>query len=601
MMSAKAKIEACVKDKRWTKEQLDIVKRWTKHMRTYTHDKNIISYVYTVRKWAVYIDKPFDKATTEEFTEFLQLIDSNQEINDVRFQKVSHRSRTIYKWRIKSLYKWMYKHTDIEIPLRLAYGIETSKKRPSISDEARAEGRCKAFLTNTILLKANSMEKHLTQEELKRKYPEKILGEENLETLNELYNYKITSGKVTSHQGFYGCLWYVKKLGLFLDKKGLRYKEATKEDIRDFLAEHLEETKEFLRKRGKSCDNIKPNSTRKKTLLDFYRFIYGMFGDEHPRLYPECVSWLYTRKKKNEDRILKEILTDEEMKLLVEKTPLARDKAFLACLVDCSARKGELKDMNLEDVKVYEIPNKDSRYQQTIATIVLRGKTGERTNQLYFSVPYLRTWLALHPDKNNPKAPLFCSILPNRMGQRISGMGLNKIVQRATRCADINKHVYPHLFRHTNLTRMAKILSEQELKIHAGWSPTSNMAQVYVHLSQQDVANKILASYGIVKEESKKSGTILDVQVCPNVHCSYSNTGDAQFCQKCGYPLSMETAISLRKIKEKEESLHKDIMSKTISDVQIDKTSDLKEAMYQILKSDPEMIKKLKEIVKQVE
>jgi len=55
--------------------------------------------------------------------------------------------------------------------------------------------------------------------------------------------------------------------------------------------------------------------------------------------------------------------------------------------------------------------------------------------------------------------------------------------------AGIKKHIYPHLFRHSAATRDARYLTESELRLKYGWSGDSQMAQVYVHLSDADLDN----------------------------------------------------------------------------------------------------------------
>ena len=68
----------------------------------------------------------------------------------------------------------------------------------------------------------------------------------------------------------------------------------------------------------------------------------------------------------------------------------------------------------------------------------------------------------------------------------------------------IKKKIYPHLLRHSRLTELAKELTEQELKVFAGWVAGSNMAQIYVHLSGSDVSNKLLSNAGLIDTETIK-------------------------------------------------------------------------------------------------
>mgnify|MGYP001568091495 CR=1 FL=1 len=144
---------------------------------------------------------------------------------------------------------------------------------------------------------------------------------------------------------------------------------------------------------------------------------------------------------------------------------------------------------------------------------------------------------------------------------------------------------------------MAQVLSESELKIHAGWGANSKMAEVYIHLTAEDVNKKILKSLGLqIEEDNTEEQNILEVKICPNNICSYQNPGDAKFCIKCGYPTSLKTAVELKRIKEDEEQLHKKIMDKGINNIEIKQDIDLKEVMYQIIKNDKELMDSLRKI-----
>ena len=49
-----------------------------------------------------------------------------------------------------------------------------------------------------------------------------------------------------------------------------------------------------------------------------------------------------------------------------------------------------------------------------------------------------------------------------------------------------------YVFRHYSLSEKSQILSDSALKDHAGWSMSSNMPQVYVHLRGE--SSKITSS-----------------------------------------------------------------------------------------------------------
>lgn len=562
------KIRSVSDDSRLSPEQASILEKWVVHHQKFRNDEQILSTLYTLREFGLFINKPYESAVPGDVLAYVETkIMAVKSVTGSRVLDIKRSSVLVYKQRITWFYRWLKRHTQASFNEELAYPKPKVVETVYISKEERCEKRVIQLLEND----------------------KNQLSIENLEILKKYHNYKVTSGKVDSYTGFSGKLYFLKRLGVFFGDKN--YKQATREDIAGFLRDVQVNMKS--RKEGEKTTT---SSTYKAHLLDFYRFVYNMFGDEQPRVYPDVVSWLYQKRKKGHDKLPKEVISDNEIKTMIEKCSEVRDKALIALMADCSARVGEIINTELKDLRINEISVEGAQYKHAIATIVLRGKTGERTNQLFYSVPHLRLWLLNHPLKDNPRAPLFIATKENRYGQKLGAVGINKMLQRAARKAKVTRHIHAHLFRHTNLTRMARILSETELKIHAGWGSDSKMASVYVHLNEKDVADKILATYGLKPKEEQKAETVFKIQICPNTVCSYQNPGEATFCQKCGYPLTLKTAVSLARIKEHENELQNELLNRTI-DINTIKGQDIKEAMYQILKSDPALIEKLNKIL----
>jgi len=574
-------------------QQLELLNRWAKHVRTYQTDSKTLESAYTVREFGLFLKKPYELASLQDLDGYL---DYKREtgFRDQPTKPLNRASIYGYRRRISLFYQWMQKHTAFTVHPDIAYYKPKLVKRERKSLEELHKIRLVALLRNQIILTNRKEDRKLSPMELNIKYAHLLLDEKNLRILNDFYNYKITSGKVLSHVGFVSKIYLLKRLGLHLKTKDKTFKEVTREDIQDFLAEV--QTGLTNKKRAGSSGRI--NSSYKAHLLDFYRFVYGMFTEEQPRIYPPVVAWLYQKRKKSEDRVAKEIIPSPEIKAMLDKAPEARDRALIALFSDCSARIGEVVNTNIKDLKINDVRAEGAQYAHSIATITLRGKTGERTNQLFYSVPHLRIWLMHHPMKDNPDAPLFIATKESRYGQRITPTGINKILQRAATKAKVTRHIHAHLFRHTNLTRMAQLLSETELKIHAGWGMDSDMATVYVHLTERDVANKLLQKYGLATQETKAEAPPCQIQICPNSICSYQNPGEAKFCLKCGYPLNLQLALNLADLKKKEEDLHSGILAKNLDSTILNGKSDLKEMMFEVLKRNPQLIEQLRDIMR---
>ncbi|MEM2756817.1 MAG: hypothetical protein QXM89_05605, partial [Candidatus Bathyarchaeia archaeon] len=122
---------------------------------------------------------------------------------------------------------------------------------------------------------------------------------------------------------------------------------------------------------------------------------------------------------------------------------------------------------------------------------------------------------------------------------------LKKILVECAQRAGIKKKVYPHLFRHSRATELAKKMTEAEMCQFFGWTLASKMPAVYVHLSGRDLDKAVLKASGLkITEEMEKAENLVVCQFCKKVY-----TSDVDFCKTCGRPLK-EEAIELLAGKE---------------------------------------------------
>ncbi len=157
------------------------------------------------------------------------------------------------------------------------------------------------------------------------------------------------------------------------------------------------------------------------------------------------------------------ILTEDEVKKVVELLPYAYDRAFFALLYESGARISEFVKIDKNDVQ----------FDEHGAVIILRGKTGERRIRIKKYVEWLRM---LFQFRDKPFA--------------ISYGKIRKIFEKASEI--LGRKVHPHLLRHSRATHLAKYLTEAQLKAYFGWTQNSEMTKIYVHLSGRDIDEAIL-------------------------------------------------------------------------------------------------------------
>jgi integrase len=364
---------------------------------------------------------------------------------------------------------------------------------------------------------ANSKEEEFVGLELgdvKRKHKKYILLRQNLLDIIRYAKHLLTICKPVTAARASNLLVY------FADFVKKPFKEVKREDIERFFEKYAYCSKSY-------------NNTFARILKPFFRWLYG-YGKKDS--YPEVVEWIYCGKKRNNQ--LPEILTMEEIAKMIDACDNLRDRALISILYESGCRASEILDLKIGDL----------HFDDYGAYLVVNGKTGSRRIRLVSSVTDLKAWLNVHPKKDDANAPLFCALTKNNKGNPLGDSSLDFIVQQIAKKAGISKRVYPHLFRHTRATHLAKHLTEQELKIYFGWTMGSDMPSTYVHLSGKDIEQKILQLSGIVQKE-KEGAPVIPTVYC--FRCHERNSIGDRFCKKCGEELpSKETIEKIEAVKQ---------------------------------------------------
>jgi integrase len=285
------------------------------------------------------------------------------------------------------------------------------------------------------------------------------------------------------------------------------YEAVTEDDFNDYL-----DTMEAL----------------KTSTLKLHKVVIRVFIG---KINPKLAGCIKTKNIQHSSITPDQLLTDEEIDCLIRHAPTARDKALIACLTDSGARKGELLSTTISDAK----------FDEYGCLLWLReGKTGPRPARLIFASSYLRQWLEIHPRKEDPDAPIFCSF--REPYNLISRSGLYQQIAIIGKTAGIKKRINPHSFRHARATDLAKKLkSEQKLKAVLGWKANSQMANIYIHLSANDINAAMLEASGLkLPEEEEEKPRVLK---CPR--CKEIIDKKAQFCFRCGLPLTTESSKTI--------------------------------------------------------
>jgi hypothetical protein len=108
-----------------------------------------------------------------------------------------------------------------------------------------------------------------------------------------------------------------------------------------------------------------------------------------------------------------------------------------------------------------------------------------------------------------------------------------------------------YIFRHSSISRHARILKESTLRTFSGWTVGSNMVHRYVHLYNNAPVEDLLVARGLISKDGT-ADSVLRSKQCPN--CNEPNKPDSKFCAKCRMVLTYDVYSEMIEEKQKEES-----------------------------------------------
>ena len=326
------------------------------------------------------------------------------------------------------------------------------------------------------------------------------------------------------------CTYCLRYLAKWLGKP---FDEASKEDLLKLVGE--------IENKGYS-ENSKYDF--KVVLKLLYKWLKG--NDE---VFPPEISWLKPKLRNSAHKLPEELLTEDEVLRLAKAADNPRDRAFVLILYESGCRIGELITLKMKNIQ----------FDQYGAILRVTGKTGDRRVRIISSAPALASWVQMHSRAEEPEAPLWPPLATSHrysdypMDYRSAYALLLKLAERA----GVKKRIYPHLFRHSRATSLAGKLTEAQMKEHFGWTQSSDMASVYVHLSGRDVDNALLALQDMAKPDEKKEEK-LKVRHC--LRCQEKNSPIAKFCLRCGTPLEEALMAKIEDDRRNSDGLMNELM-----------------------------------------
>jgi len=279
----------------------------------------------------------------------------------------------------------------------------------------------------------------------------------------------------------------------------------------------------------------------RKHLIQFYREKDGENFNPIKYEFMRCKNDKLMKAKKSKMINKKQVLNQDEVKVLVDACKDWRDKAFIMISFDVMARVGALSRLKVKD-------------------IFTKGKdiwlTFEKTKEeqdfkvgLTFSQPYLRKWIALHPDYK-PEQYLFCAAIREKTdGKKGKERKKTKYGQweysaiqqmfiRLMKETKISKHVNAHIFRGSGSTFWKAIGgNDQTIENRGGWARGSKALRETYFVFEEEESHE---SAKALLTGQKPAQEIPKFVPLTCVMCNWQNEAGAEYCFNCHHRLALK-------------------------------------------------------------
>ncbi len=249
---------------------------------------------------------------------------------------------------------------------------------------------------------------------------------------------------------------------IFLKESSIiNYKDFKKEQILNFL--------EFLH-----IDKSESSISRiLSTLRSFYKFLVR---EGICRKNP----WIQISNPKRPKKML-QVLSIEEVERFLESIPCStklelRDKSMFELIYSCGLRVSEIINLRLQNVD----------FDEEMIRFIGKGDKERITPVGKKGLLYLKKYISTSRYKIE-KEHKSDYIFLNKYGNKITRQGFWKILKKYAGRINLNKNIYPHIFRHSFATHMlqmgADLKTVQELLGHSSISTT----EIYTSLNKDHI------------------------------------------------------------------------------------------------------------------
>ena len=332
------------------------------------------------------------------------------------------------------------------------------------------------------------------------------------------------------------------------------YKEAKISDIYKAISD--------LKTAKSSRDRPYKANTIHDYVMFLKRFSLWMIENGYTDLPKEKINKIKPPSANFSTKLPEQMLSKEEIETLLSGCTNSRDRALIALLYESGCRIGEIGRLTWGRIQFDEYG--------IILTVEDTKCSKQRYVRIVMSKPYLLAWRQDYPfePKDNNLVFITQQKTPFNHGT------VMKILHTLRIRTGIQKHITPHIFRHSRITHLINDgMNESVIKLMMWGNINTPMFQTYAHLTGRDIDREVLGNYGIVSKDEKETHALEPV-MCPK--CMTINPPKAEFCNRCGRSFTDEATATIEEMAEdisKNPDLLKQMIEKILEEKMQAKTS----------------------------
>ncbi|WOF16788.1 tyrosine-type recombinase/integrase [Methanoplanus sp. FWC-SCC4] len=247
-----------------------------------------------------------------------------------------------------------------------------------------------------------------------------------------------------------------------------------------------------------------------------------------------------------------QMLSKEDIESIIRGCLTSRDRALISVLYESGCRISELGCLTWGRIRFDEYG--------VILTIEDTKCSTQRYVRLVMAKPYLSAWRQDYPFE--PKGDSLAFITHRK--DPLTYDTTVKIIRRVALRGGVEKHITPHIFRHSRITHLINEgMNESVIKLMMWGNINTPMFQTYAHLTGGDIDREVLGSYGIVPKDEKETHA-LEPLMCPK--CMTINPPKAEFCNHCGVSFTEDAQDTIEEM-AKDVNTNPEILKRMIEEI----------------------------------